>query len=380
MAHEIVEEPIAGERAFQEDGFAANQSRAAILLLLGRQGRAMRVSAADRVAESPTEPEWLAEGRSLQVPILRATGDLVPRSQAQAELRRILGKERAGSSAGRLTGDRLASLFGRLRADPSRSNASLLFEAALWHADMLTRVCAACSYAGLGKPVESLLSVLREGVASEDSLVRSISAVALSQFAPRSRVLKPHRGIPSALEGAVSEARALLVHGTWARQEPWWQPGGDFHSHVRQHVRGGLYSSNDRFEWSGLYSHAERTRAADDLSAWVASRSLSGLDVLGHSHGANVAMLATKRGLMAGTLVLLSCPVHESKYLPDFKRAARVVSLQVRLDLVILLDGGGQSFHSPQVEEYKLPIWFKHPATHDPAVWTSYDVKRLLKL
>ena len=44
------------------------------------------------------------------------------------------------------------------------------------------------------------------------------------------------------------------------------------------------------------------------------------------------------------------------------------------MDLVILVDGGGQKFQDPRIEEHVLPIWFDHFATHDPAVWRDHDV------
>ena len=89
-------------------------------------------------------------------------------------------------------------------------------------------------------------------------------------------------------------------------------------------------------------------------------------------------MLATHGGLQAGTLILLSCPVHPSKYFPDFANAARVISIRVRLDLVILADRGGQRFQDPRIEENVLPIWFDHSASRSPDVWREHGVPALL--
>jgi alpha-beta hydrolase superfamily lysophospholipase len=106
----------------------------------------------------------------------------------------------------------------------------------------------------------------------------------------------------------------------------------------------------------------------------VNAHGLQGLDLFGHSHGASVTMLATHGGLGAGKLILLSCPVHPTKYFPDFAHVQRVISIRVRLDLVILADGGGQRFRDMRIEENVLPIWFDHSATHDPAVWNQYNL------
>jgi hypothetical protein len=85
-------------------------------------------------------------------------------------------------------------------------------------------------------------------------------------------------------------------------------------------------------------------------------------------------MLATNRGLQVEKLVLLSCPVHPAKYMPDFSRAPDVVSIRVRADLVILIDGGEQRFRDPRIRENVLSIWFDHSATHEPDVWRDHDV------
>lgn len=105
-----------------------------------------------------------------------------------------------------------------------------------------------------------------------------------------------------------------------------------------------------------------------------------GLDLFTHSHGGSLAMLASNKGLQIGKLILLSCPVHASDYLPDFNSVRRVVSVRVKLDLVILADRGGQRFKHPRIEENVLPIWFDHTATHNPDVWknSTYQIPAML--
>ena len=114
--------------------------------------------------------------------------------------------------------------------------------------------------------------------------------------------------------------------------------------------------------------------AAVTLKQWVADHNESGLDLFAHSHGANAIMLATALGMRAGKLILLSCPVHVSKYFPNFANTTRVISIRVKLDLVILADRGGQKFSDPRIEENVLPIWFNHSASHDPQVWRDNNL------
>jgi hypothetical protein len=206
-----------------------------------------------------------------------------------------------------------------------------------------------------------------------------VAAHALARVDPRNprleALLRPRRRPSRRRRSRTS----LLVHGTWGRGSAWWQPtGGDFWKYVHDEVDASLYGAADRFEWSGGYSDAARALAGGELSTWVQQHALAGLDLFTHSHGGSVAMLATTGGTAVGRLALLSCPVHWPKYTPDFARVTKVVSVRVHLDLVILVDGGGQRFADPRISENVLPIWFDHFASHDPAVWRQHGVPSML--
>jgi len=145
-------------------------------------------------------------------------------------------------------------------------------------------------------------------------------------------------------------------------------------------VRRDLYNQSDRFAWSGGYSYDARSLGANDLVKWVDLHREQGLDLFTHSHGGNVAMLASNRGLRLGKLVLLSCPVQFRKYQPNFGQVTKLVSIRVRLDLVILADRCGQKFKDSRIRENVLPIWFDHTATHNPEVWknSTYGIPAML--
>jgi pimeloyl-ACP methyl ester carboxylesterase len=115
-----------------------------------------------------------------------------------------------------------------------------------------------------------------------------------------------------------------------------------------------------------------------ELKKWINKHELQGLDLLAHSHGGSVAMEATRHEIRVGDLVLLSCPAHESKYLPDFTMVTKVWHVRVRFDLVVLLDGGGFKFHDPQITDVRLPLWFDHGASHDPGVWAAHRVAQTI--
>jgi hypothetical protein len=385
MAYERVTQPAAGPEAFRQIGGAAVQSQAALLLLLGRQLRgddqAMRARATAVGREGEVEmipPEDQAE---FPVPRLHATGERIRVADVErglARYGRLLTRRAMVAPGTPQLQEALGDIAERLYATPDSFSAAQLMEGCLRHSDELARVAAAASYFELSTRPQRLIRILVRGTRSQDSLVRDVAATALGRLAPEHSRLRQMTKRAGARPGGEASHTAMLVHGTFARNHEWWQPGGSFHGYLKGTARPDLYDAGDRFEWSGGYSDAARDIGAHDLREWVEQHSLNGLDLFGHSHGANVTVQATRFGLNAGNLILLSCPVHVHKYMPDFSHAASVVSIRVHLDLVILADRGGQLFLHPQIQENVLPIWFDHGASHDPQVWQQHNVAALL--
>ena len=381
---EYVDQPIPGPEAFRQTGTAAVESQAALLLLLGRQLRgddqalAVRADAADMSGVIEALPaDDLAQ---FPVPSLGPSRERVSVALVETRLAERYGARivRHATIPQEKRADVLGDLAQTLFESPQPITAAQLMEASLRSPDELTRVAAAAAYFELSTRPKRLLSVLLRGTRSEDTLVQSVAATALARVAPEHARLRQMTRAKTVTSGGEASHSALLVHGTFARNDEWWQPGGGFNSYLKNNVRPDLYAAADRFEWSGGYSDAARDLGARDLRTWVEDRNLQGLDLFGHSHGANVIMQAAKFGLSAGELVLLSCPVHVPKYLPDFARTTKVVSIRVHLDLVILADFGGQRFRHPQIHENILPIWFDHGASHNPQVWRDNNVPAML--
>jgi len=264
--------------------------------------------------------------------------------------------------------------------EPTSATAANLMEACLRHPHQLVRVSAAAAYHERSSESDKLTAILEEGTHSFDLLIREVAATALAHVNPdHARLNDLHRPYGRAA-GAGGSHTAMLVHGTWAVDATWWQPGGDFHSYLIQTLRPDLYNNPDRFAWSGGYSDDARFLGAGDLVKWVNIHNEQGLDLFAHSHGGSIAMLASNSGLRIGKLILLSCPVHFQKYHPGVGQVGKSVSIRVRLDLVILADRGGQKFKSPHIQEHILPIWFDHTATHNPKVWknNTYGIPAIL--
>jgi hypothetical protein len=191
----------------------------------------------------------------------------------------------------------LGDLGRRLARDPSPLRLAQLTRACLEHPYELPRVAAAATHFEVSTRPEPALGVLLGSLKSADPLARTLAATALSRIAPEDPRLQAllERRRPS--RARRPSRTSLLVHGTFARNTSWWQPGGEFHEYLRVEVRPDLYGASDRFDWSGGWSDAARALGAADLRAWVAARGLAGLSVFTHSHGGSVAMLASQDGL-----------------------------------------------------------------------------------
>jgi hypothetical protein len=378
-----VRQPVTGPRAFRREDDAAVLSQAAFLLQLGSQLRGDAAAFRGRAAAASGRRREAVPRRdraAFPVPVVRDPGRRVEPPQVQARLARRYGRALtpAPGHPGSPPPEVLGDLAARLQQRPTALATAELMEACLAHPRDVPRIAAAWAYFPLSAEPARLLDVLVAGTASDDPLARTMAATALARVAPEHpRLAELTRPAPPGPGGAPAHT-SLLVHGTFAHGTAWWQPGGDFHEYLRAEVRPDLYGAPDRFDWSGGYSDAARALGAADLDAWVAGHGAGGLDLLTHSHGGSVAMLASQNGLAVGVLVLLSCPAHPSRYLPHPARVKRTVSVRVHLDLVILIDGGGQRFQEPEIEEHVLPLWFDHFATHDPDVWREHGVPALL--
>jgi hypothetical protein len=401
-----VDRPVPSPRAFGREDLPALYSQAATLLLLRSQIRrdpatlaARATTPARRARVQFAPPRDLA---ALHVPRLLGPRIRVPEEDVVSELSRRYGRRavaplpvpsrvaRSRRQAAKIRSrptprparptppDVLEDCARRLARRPNVLTAAQLTRASLQHRHELPRVAAAAAHVELASDPAGALAVLGASLDSADPLVARLAATALARIAPEDERLRALlRRRPSRSPRRRSHT-SLLVHGTFARSSTWWQPGGDFHEYLRTDVRPDLYSAADRFEWSGGWSDAARALGAADLHAWVDARGLAGLDLFTHSHGGSVAMLASQGGLAIGELVMLSCPVHAAEYWPDFSWVGRAVSIRVHMDLVILVDGGGQKFQDPRIDEHVLPIWFDHFATHDPEVWRDHDVPSML--
>ena len=257
---------------------------------------------------------------------------------------------------------------------PSIEAAAALFEAAMTSPHPLVAVAGAAGARETTRLRPRIRDTLEKAAKSRDRLVSRLALAAISHIGPMGpiadkKVIKQ----PKSRKRRRESNTAVVTHGTFAANGSWYRPGGDFYDALRK-KRPDLDVHDRSFRWTGAYSDKARRADAELLRQWVADQGLGSPDFFAHSHGGTVAHLATKKGVQFDRLVLMGWPVHR-KWYPDFSRVKRIVDIRVRLDLVVLLDGGAQRFRSKdfKIEEHRHG-WFDHSSTHESAYWDDHGL------
>ena len=259
---------------------------------------------------------------------------------------------------------------------PSLEAAAALFEAAMRSAHPLVAVAGAAGARETTRLRKEIRQTLQEAYKSKDVLTSKLALAAMGQMAPMApvtskRVIKT----PKSRKRRRKSNTAVVTHGTWAAGNDWYRPGGDFYDALNAN-RPDLHVHDQSFRWSGGYSDGARRDGARLLQQWIPDQGLSAPDFFAHSHGATVAHMATKGAspVRFDRLVVMGWPAR-ARFFPDFSRVGRVIDVRVRMDLVILLDGGGQRFRTSAfpVETHRNG-WFDHSSTHESAYWDRHGL------
>jgi pimeloyl-ACP methyl ester carboxylesterase len=257
---------------------------------------------------------------------------------------------------------------------PSIEGAAALFEAAMTSPHPLVAVAGAAGARETTRLRPKIRKTLEAAAKSKDRLVSRLALEAISHIGPMESIVdKKVIRQPKSRKRRRQSNTAVITHGTFAANASWFRPGGDFYEALKN-KRPDLDVHDRSFRWTGAYSDKARGADAVLLKQWISDQGLMVPDVFAHSHGGTVAHLATQKGVQFDRLVLMSWPVHK-KWHPDFSRIKRIIDVRVRMDLVVLLDGGTQRFRSKdfQIEEHRIG-WFDHSSTHEPAYWDDHGL------
>ena len=257
---------------------------------------------------------------------------------------------------------------------PSIEAAAALFEAAMTSPHPLVAVAGAAGARETTRLRPRIRKTLEQAAKSKDRLVSRLALAAISRIGPMESIAdKKVIKQPKSRKRRRKSNTAVITHGTFAANGTWYRPNGDFYEALKK-KRPDLDLHDRSFRWTGAYSDKARRADAELLKQWVADQGLSAPDFFAHSHGGTVAHLATRKGVHFDRLVLMGWPVHR-KWYPDFSKVKRIVDIRVRLDLVVLLDGGAQRFRSKDftIEEHRHG-WFDHSSTHESAYWDDHGL------
>lgn len=171
----------------------------------------------------------------------------------------------------------------------------------------------------------------------------------------------------------------IIVHGTWGSESNWYMPGGDFFDTLENTV-SIKSSAVVPFCWSGGCGHQSRVRAAHNLSKLIAAYDKNiAVYVIGHSHGGNVATLASQLLSKDGSnkyriraLYTLGTPVMHN-YLPHMDVIMYVYNFFSFEDLIQPVLGISQRLFPVHKRIANLRVFIDgkepgHSSLHDPII------------
>jgi Lipase (class 3) len=147
----------------------------------------------------------------------------------------------------------------------------------------------------------------------------------------------------------------ILIHGTWGANGLWYQPGGDFFSQFEM-CAAQANAMAVPFRWSGDNTDKARRDAAHNLTRLIQSYPANiRICIVAHSHGGNVALLASQFCAFDTTLhkridavYLLGTPAGNSTYKPDMRvinYLYNIISFEDMVQPVIGFFGREQPVH-----------------------------------
>ncbi len=263
----------------------------------------------------------------------------------------------------------------QISSEPNLQDIAKLAVISYVHPDPLIRITAAPLLIVLTDGNKEALEKLRRGTKHKDDRLSLLAATLLARFSANDPALdQPAGGCKPCPPGREEEPKTtIVVHGTWANDQSWWKNGYPFFEYMEHDVpMDDLFLGDDPFAWSGNWSDNAREQAAEKLATWVTDHNEDCLNIVAHSHGANVGFL-TSNSVQFGRMILLSTPAHPHLYSP--KNYKSLFSVRVHLDLVVLADGGGNKFPGNWSELKERYIgWFNHSSTHYARRWENKDV------
>ena len=170
-----------------------------------------------------------------------------------------------------------------------------------------------------------------------------------------------------------------IIHGTFAKDASWHQPGGDFYEALKKVIPKNAIIRP--FLWSGKNRDEERYNAAHQLIMDITAHDTINDErfLVGHSHGCNVGMIAIQElakinaAYKINSFFTLAPPVCRNNYQPEMshlKNLYNFFSFGDRIQPVF------QMFHRtymphPNIWNIEITLNNRHPEhgnMHDPTI------------
>lgn len=176
----------------------------------------------------------------------------------------------------------------------------------------------------------------------------------------------------------------ILIHGTWGADSTWYVPKGDFFDALEETVCK-KNSAVVSFRWSGGVGHEARVKAAQNLVKLIRTYHPSvAIYVVAHSHGGNVATLASHMLQEEGNkhhirvLFTLGTPIM-SNYFPNMNTIHFLYNLFSFEDLIQTVFGVSLREYPEHKRIANLRVFINgkepnHAGLHHPLVgkWLPY--------
>jgi hypothetical protein len=183
----------------------------------------------------------------------------------------------------------------------------------------------------------------------------------------------------------------LVIHGTWAKGK-WWLPGSPFVDYLDSVTDDAVYKQPDQFQWTGCNLHRDRLQAGRMLAKWLISHPYV-TTVIAHSHGGNVAIVASHNLSLSAErviqkLVLLGTP-SRSDYTPVLRTIGLLRNIYSFADLVQTPTGTfphrrgegrtvSDSRYTLNIVAGNGGLGPGHSDLHEPSVWKANQLDKLL--
>lgn len=186
--------------------------------------------------------------------------------------------------------------------------------------------------------------------------------------------IKSDNGLPS---------HTVIIHGTWANNESWWRWPSEFPQYIDLQACD-VYKKEHPYTWSGDNTDEARREGGKILLDWVHEHPVQKLIIIAHSHGGNVAFIASQIGLKIHKLILMGTPIR-TDYLPNMENIQKVYNIYSNADYAQILGAlpykRNSGRHLPEASE-NISVETKtsnpHSELHTIPLWQNEGLVRIL--